>query len=566
MISIVKENRTAALLVWGSLFVTLLITDRVSTEPANVGKMLILSAMGFGVIPLIFSNLRNLVQNNKALIISSSLFVFVSFLSVFSSENPIERGFYGAFGRNTGFLSYFCLVIIFLAATGLRNNQSFGKILKALFIAGVLNIIYCIFASTGNDIFTWQNPTTAVLGTFGNPNFIGAFMGIFVGLISVQMVKFLPNKKILLLLALTLGLTFYVIYLSDALQGLLVAGFGISATVYFYLRSNPRFIKLSRAFLASIATLSVVGVGGILNFGPLAPLLFKASITFRGEYWLAGLNMGFEKPLLGVGMDSYGVYYRTFRNESAVSLPGVDVTTDTAHNVVLDIFSGTGVVGVACYLAINFLVLKSAMSYIRSEKRFDPIFLSLFIPWFGYQLQSLISINQLGLAIWGWLLGGAIIGYIKSQKSLDARNITGEGVSKKNTKNSPAEQLLPAGTVLATFAALIIGALVALPPFIADAKSRNILTGKGDSQALINLAKSFPVDTMRLNRAIVTLANSGLNAPAADLAKFGTVKYPNDYASWYSLYELTGPGTSESEIYRKKLHQIDPFNPAHFEK
>ena len=119
---------------------------------------------------------------------------------------------------------------------------------------------------------------------------------------------------------------------------------------------------------------------------------------------------------------------------------------------------------------------------------------------------------------------------------------------------------------MAIFATVTVGALVALPPFLADAKSRSIITGNGDSEALVNLAKSFPVDTMRLNRAVVTLANSGLNVLAADLAKYGTDRYPNDYASWYSLYELSGPGTPDSEVYRKKLHEIDPFNPKYFDK
>ena len=105
-----------------------------------------------------------------------------------------------------------------------------------------------------------------------------------------------------------------------------------------------------------------------------------------------------------------------------------------------------------------------------------------------------------------------------------------------------------------------------MPPFLADSKYRNIITGKGDSAALVSLAKSFPVDTMRLNRAVVTLANSGLNVLAADLAKYGTERYPNDYASWYSLYELAGSGTAEAETYRVKLHEIDPYNPKYFEK
>jgi hypothetical protein len=566
MASNIKEMRLASMLAWGSMAVTLIITDRISTEPANLGKMLLLSALGLGVLPLIYSNLRNLFEANKQIIVFGALFISVSLASILASNNPFERGFYGAFGRNTGFLSYFMLLIVLLAATTLRNAQSFEKILKALFIAGFLNIVYCLFASTGNDVFTWQNPTTAVLGTFGNPNFIGAFMGIFAGLISVQIVKHFKDKRYLLSLIVLLGLTIYVIYLSDALQGILVAGFGIAATLYFFIRSKEKASKLSSVFLATVASFGVVGLLGILNIGPLARFLYKTSVTFRGEYWSAGLNMGMNNPFLGVGMDSYGIFYRTYRDESAVTLPGVDVTTDTAHNVVIDVFSGTGVLGALCYIAIVIIVLKTAISYLRKGKEFDPVFLSLFIPWLGYQIQSLISINQLGLAIWGWLLSGAVIGYVQSRGETDEAKNSEISKVKKSKKVSNSEQLLPAGTALAVFTSVVIGALIALPPFLADAKSRNLMSGKNDSTAVINLAKEFPVDTIRINRSIVGLAGGGLNVLAADLAKYGTEKFPNDYASWYSLYELSGPGSPESEIYRVKLNEIDPFNPKFFAK
>lgn len=566
MISNVKEMRLASMLAWGSMAVTLIITDRVSTEPANLGKMLLLSALGLGVLPLIYSNLRNLFEANKQIIVFGVLFISVSFASILASDNPFERGLYGAFGRNTGFLSYFMLFIVLLAATGLHSLQSFEKILKAFFIAGFLNIVYCLFASTGNDIFTWQNPTTAVLGTFGNPNFIGAFMGIYAGLISVQMVKHYKNKKYLLSLTLILGLTIYVIYLSDALQGILVASFGIASTLYFLIRSKERVSQFSSVFLATTISFGVVGLLGILNIGPLARFLYKTSITFRGEYWSAGLNMGFNNPFLGVGIDSYGIFYRTYRDESAIASPGVDVTTDTAHNVVIDVFSGTGILGALCYIAIVVIVLKTAISYIRKKKEFDPVFLSLFIPWLGYQLQSLISINQLGLAIWGWLLSGAVIGYVHSRSTTGEIKNSEISNAKKSKKISNSEQLLPAGTVLAVFASVVLGVLIALPPFLADAKSRNLMIGKNDHTAVINLAKEFPVDTVRINRSIVGLANGGLNVLAADLARYGTEKFPNDYASWYSLYELSGPGSPESEAYRMKLHEIDPFNPKFFAK
>ena len=566
MISSIKEARLASILAWGSLAVTLIVTDRISSEPVNLGKMLVLSAVGFGILPLIFSNLKNEFREQKLLVFGVFFFLVTSFLSVFTSENPIERGFYGAFGRNTGFLSYFLLATIFLAAAQLTTETAFKKIVKALIAAGLFNVTYCIFARTGNDIFTWTNPSNAIMGTFGNSNFIGAFMGMFIGALCVLLVENIGNTRKALFFLATIILSFYVVFLSDALQGLLVSVFGVALVLFFYLRSKPVLNKFSNIYLLSGFLVSLISLAGILNKGPLSSLLYKPSVTFRWEYWSAGLNMGVNNPILGVGIDAYGTYYRTYRNESATVFPGVDVITDAAHNVVIDIFAGTGVFGLASYLMINAIVLKYAYSYIKMSRKFDPVFLSLVIPWLGYQLQSIISINQLGLAVWGWVLGGAIVGYVRS-RSKSAPNAPTETNSKVKKKNQGgASQMLPAGTALSVFASVVVGILIALPPFVADAKIRSIMSGKSDSATLISHVKAFPVDMKRINRGIVALSNSGLNVQAAELALYGTTRFPNDYASWYSLYELSGPGTPDSEIYRKKLHEIDPFNPKYFDK
>ena len=61
--------------------------------------------------------------------------------------------------------------------------------------------------------------------------------------------------------------------------------------------------------------------------------------------------------------------------------------------------------------------------------------LIIFSAWVGFQAQSIISINNLGLAVWGWTLGGLIIGLERSipenlslanrphKKSLDKQKI-----------------------------------------------------------------------------------------------------------------------------------------------
>jgi len=298
-------------------------------------------------------------------------------------------------------------------------------------------------------------------------------------------------------------------------------------------------------------------------------LLYSYTVDLRGEYWKAGINMGLGNPIFGVGIDSYGSNYRTYRELSATVAPGLEVTTDSAHNVYIDAFAGIGLPGLLTYLAINGLILFAALKHLKRTKAFDGRFLTLFLCWATYQLQSIVSINQIGLAVWGWLLGGSLIAYTRSYSN----GILGDGKVKskvlvaKKLKRSQENVLLDASTSMKILGGAVIGLLIALPPFVMDAKLRNFFSGNsGKIETAVAIGQSWPVDNVRLNKVIVSLASNKQNEQARNLAVFATAKFPNDYASWWILYQLTIEGIPEKDAIKKKLHLIDPYNPAYFEK
>jgi hypothetical protein len=244
--------------------------------------------------------------------------------------------------------------------------------------------------------------------------------------------------------------------------------------------------------------------------------------------------------------------------------PGPSVSTDTAHNVFIDIFSGSGFIGLILYTLVIGLALFSSFKVIKRMKSPDGIFIALFTSWVCYLAQSVISINQIGLAVWGWIFGGAIVGYCRLEPRDIVRLTSGPVKSKRNSSSS--DTLIPASAAMSAFVGFSVGIIIALPPFIKDVEFRNIQTKNGDSQQLIDLVQSWPLDSSLLNRGSVLLANSGLNVLSGQVALFSTKAFPNDYAACYSLYELSGLGSAEREQYRKILKRIDPFNPKYFDK
>ena len=572
MLKLEVEKRLAGIISWGAVGITILVTDRVSTDPVNVGKMLLLSLLAGGCIGITSTSLKIIFLRNRVLIIMILLFLGFALISIIYSLNPWERGFYGAFGRNTGLLTYTSLALIFISVSLLRQLENVERILRAFFLSGYLNLAYCLFASTGRDIFTWNNPYKKLLGTFGNPDFISAFMGFFiVGLFCLSISNGV-HSSVRIFYWLSIVASLYAIKGTAALQGYVVCVTGILIIIFFFIISRDLKPYVTYSYLVSMLILGFIAIAGTLQKGPLVSLLYKPSVSLRGEYWQAGINMGTDNPILGVGLDSYGTFYRLYRDKSATIFPGVNTVADTAHNVFIDIFAGTGFPGLISYMGILVLILISAGRVIINQKIFDPLFVSLFSIWCVYQIQTIISINQIGLAIWGWVLGGTLIAYSKILLGKDT-----ESPKKKDTespkklvsilpsfnkriKKKPELQEVSAILILTLLLGSSLGGLVAAPSFIADTKLRNALRTQ-DLEKFYSVGLLWPMDVTRTNQALVNIGKREISNNTINLALSSVKKFPAEFPMYFTVWQLSSTDSKQKAVYAKKLHTLDPHNP-----
>jgi O-antigen ligase len=330
-----------------------------------------------------------------------------------------------------------------LSALTLVDLTSFRKLFFALFITGIVNITYCAWVIFFGDFVGWNNPYGNILGLFGNPNFIGAFLGIW---ISATVGYFLVNKTAiwkLVLVALIVILAMYEVYQSRAVQGVVVTTAGLATVLFYFIRSRTKGWLITSLYSSGVIGLGVVAAFGALQKGPLADYIYKTSVSLRGAYWNAGIQNGLNHPFTGVGMDSYGDWYRRSRSEYAATvLPGPSTVTNSAHNVFLDIFSYGGFPLFISYLGLVALGGLAIVSHLRRTREYDPVFVGLSVAWVGYQLQSIISINQIGLAVWGWVLTGALIAYEAVQRKESEASINAPKTSRiKNKEQSELVQI-----------------------------------------------------------------------------------------------------------------------------
>jgi O-antigen ligase len=217
------------------------------------------------------------------------------------------------------------------------------------------------------------------------------------------------NKKLRVIYLIYILGTIYTIKQTHSQQGYLILLIGFATSLAFLIYFRARKLVYPYLFVGALGF--AFGMSGLLNKGPLSRILYDDSIAFRGDYWRAGWNMTLEHPIFGVGLDAYGDWYRRSRSIEATLRRGPDITSNAAHNVLLDLSSYGGFPLALIYIVLIIVAIISIIKVIKRSKKFDSNFVAIVAGWVAYQVQSIVSINQIGLAIWGWILSGLIVGY-----------------------------------------------------------------------------------------------------------------------------------------------------------
>jgi hypothetical protein len=352
-----------------------------------------------------------------------------------------------------------------------------------------------------------------------------------------------------------LPITAFEIVNSNAIQGRVVGAAGVAIVGFFYLRS--RFSTLIVAlYSAGTAVIGFFALLGALQIGPLTSIIYKTSVSLRGQYWLAGWNTGQSHPFTGVGMDSFGDWYRRARDIHALTLPGINTVVNASHNVPLDMFAFGGWPLFISYLIIMALGGLALVKVIRRSKKYDPILVCLTTLWVGYQLQSVISINQIGLAIWGWILTGAAIAYERETR-LGRENEAGSVRNSTNEANQHSKSVLFA----AAFG--LVGLMLALPPLVSDTKWRSAQVSRSAQTIEATMIPGYfnPQNSTRYLTNIQSLEQNNLPELSHKYALEAVQWNPNAYDLWRILYFLRNSTDLEKSLAVENMKRLDPLNP-----
>ena len=500
-------------------------------DPFNSAKLILLLVIDGWLLGHLVNSYRliPIVKRSNEFNMTILLLGFISSLLISLMQTDVLLvGLIGETQRRGGFLSYIGLSVIFLYAVRSINFSNVMRVYKIGIVTGALLSAYGVIQISGRDFVAWDNPYSSMISTLGNPNFASATLAILslIGLSGI-----LVNNLHIFFKSLGIVLTILAliaIVISGSRQGLLVIFFSsiFYLSVYSYMRSR----KLGIFVVGFSVVGAILAILGMLQKGPLVSLLYKDSVSVRGYYWRAGIEMFKDSPLTGVGVDRYGAFFKQFREVGYPLKYGFEITSSNAHNTFIQIFAMAGFFAGIFYLSLIVYVFLSGLRLLKQcQPNEKTLVLGLLSAWLGFQAQSLISIDNLGISVWGWLLGGSILGLGFAQKK-DIKSLN-KGSNKNIVKLNLFQPLV---------------SLILLLPIIIFTSSlykieHNMFVLKGIS------SPSFPEN----KPAVLKFTNEVLSNPIADPFY--------KYRATFHLYDMG----FKAEAYQaaSKLFDNDPINP-----
>lgn len=550
--------RIRQLVAIGASLATLAITPSLNFDGVSLVKALVVAVFGFAIYGILVAHRESLMnQVPKSTTAVFGIFFFWMFVVFLLSGAPLNQQFWGVFGRNNGLLTYLSMTAFFLGSLILQEANHYLKIIYFLLGTSLLVTGYSIVQLFGLDPIPWSEMRT--FSTLGNVNFNSAFLGmISVGLLSFVLSDF-KGKLIRLALVFLAILNLYIALSTNSIQGPMIFVAGSVFVIFFRLKTSKFKIVRMTIYPFALGSLSflLLTAMALFNQGPLAKFIFQTSIILRGDYMHAGWAMLTHRPLFGVGLDSYGDWYREMRGEISTLRGSPDRIANTAHNIFLDIGASGGVVWVVSYVILVSIGLWLGIKYLNGQKKFDYLFTAIFGMWIAYLTQALISINQVGLGVWGWALHGMVIGYSLIFKNQD---LSDSGPFRMKKLRMREDQSLPAKTAIFMFVASAMAFSLAVVPVQADANYKRA-TMTGDLEKLRVAVGAIGATAFHKELVLDSALQSNLTDAAQGYAYEILMDYPRNFFAWKVIAMTSPQGSIQQNQALENLRNLDPFNP-----
>lgn len=369
-----KIDKWIRYLLSAAFFLPLLYTPGV-LFPYQYGKVLLFEAF-IGITMAIW-----LAYGRKERFSFSPVFwVFAAFLVVrlvtgFLGDNP-EKSFWGDHIRMTGNFTYLFFFFFFiLLRENFRGNNKEFSLLSLIAATGALGALLAVFQRylpAGKLVFGGSGDW--LYGSFGNPAYLAGYLLLVIFFTTLFAFRQSQRNRKLFWSAIAMGEIILLVATSTrgAVVGLLA---GAVAAGIVILAVSRR--KTWRWFGVAGIILPILVVAGSLfiYFGPgreslpgrvLGSLLRVNTAETRIINWRIALDGFKAKPFAGWGPENYEIIFSKFYRPELINYTWNETWSDRPHNIVLEVASGSGILGIVSYLFLFFVPLFMLFRKARS--------------------------------------------------------------------------------------------------------------------------------------------------------------------------------------------------------
>lgn len=306
----------------------------------------------------------------KSVLISIGMIGLVSLLHLFLHSTPTS--FFGNQFRLQGTM----LVWLLLAFLLLSSSIKFEEKIKKIFIFGIIVIQFVctiLFIGVGAD---------RPVGTLGEPNALAATM------IFIWPFLFFPrpkNKKEWIIAILGMLLVASIIFLTGSRSGMIALGV------------QGAFLFSIYGFYGRILLPALIAIF-LLFASYLTPFLSHDEYENRAEIWVSALHAGLTAPGIGVGFGNAEYALHESNSKLHNHLPGYYV--DSSHNIFLDWFVQSGIVGLSCLV---LLLWQTFRTFIEKEQTRNLVLLLGLLTALSFNPASIVGL----VGLW-WLIGQGV--------------------------------------------------------------------------------------------------------------------------------------------------------------
>ncbi len=339
-----------------------------------------------------------------------------------------HTSFFGTFERMEGVFTTFHYVALFLVLPALFRREDWVKILRWAVGVSVLLSLYGLAQRAGAS-WTVEAGRDRISSRIGNPAYVGAMLLFQMAFAAYLLVRdWASGRRWLWLPILAIQLVTFVFTLTRGAMLGLFASLPVVAVAWLWLTRKPT----DGAAQPSARLRWIVGVAAALAVAlPLLMVVFKDSAVVQSSSllrrfadvsptastaktrfytWNSAWQGIQERPLLGWGPEQFPVPFNQHFNPKHYQGPNSETWFDHAHNIVLDIWTTQGAVGLAAWLlfVVGLLLLAWRAARTPATRALGLIGIGVLV---AYLLQNLFLFDVLVVWLMLAILGGALASF-----------------------------------------------------------------------------------------------------------------------------------------------------------